>query len=429
MFAPMPLLLEGAVLIDGTGGPAIADSMLLIEGNRIAYAGPRTNRFEGRATERWALAGKTIVPGLIEAHTHAAFDSDMRAFVKNGITTIRFAGLDQGDVERLRRRIDAGEIAGPRILSCGPMIDQPPVAYPEWSVPVRTPKEAAAAADKLIRDHDVEALIVTQRVTAPVMRAVIETAHDHGRPVIGQIWAVDGAEAAALRIDELHTSSRVCASRSYPADRLLRYDSIADRLALTSRLWATIDWEETQRIMDAMIENGVNYCGMQVISQHQVGNGAAELQADPDFTAQFGESERRAFIDFSRRLTGSWSRDDLECAKAANEMRMEWMQRYRTLGGTLLAGTDMQFGGIMLHRELRNLEAIGMSANEVIAAATSGNARALGVGARLGALREGLLADFVVLDSDPRQDLRSLRDIDRVLKDGRVVWSREDGAG
>lgn len=421
----MPLLLEGAVLIDGTGAPAVADSMLLIEGNRIAYAGPRTDRFDGRPVERWALAGKTIVPGLIEAHTHAAFDADMRAYVKNGVTTIRFAGLDQGDVERLRRRVDAGEIAGPRILSCGPMIDQPPVAYPEWSVPVRTPEEAVAAADKLIRDHGVEALIVTQRITAPVMRAVIETAHDRGRPVVGQIWAVDGGAAAALRIDELHTSSRVCASRSYPPDRLLRYDSIADRLALTSRLWATIDWEATQRIMDAMIENGVSYCGMQVISQHQVGDGAAELEADPDFTALFGETERRAFFDFSRRLTGSWSREDLESAKAANDMRMEWMRRYRALGGTLLAGTDMQFGGIMLHRELRNLETIGLSANEVIAAATGGNARALGIGARLGALREGLLADLVVLNGDPRRNLRSLRDIDRVLKDGKAVWSRD----
>lgn len=427
MSAPLPLLLDGAVLIDGTGGPAIADSMLLIEGTRIAYAGPRTDRFEGRPAERWMLAGKTIVPGLIEAHTHATFDADMHAYVKNGVTTIRFAGLDQGDVERLRRRVDAGEITGPRILSCGPMIDQPPVAYPEWSVPVRTPEEAAAAAERLIRELDVEAVIVTQRITAPVMRAVIETAHHHARPVIGQIWAVDGGEAAALGIDELHTSSRVCASRSYPAGRLLRYDSIADRLALTSRLWATIDWEATKPIMDAMIENVVGYCGMQVIGQYQAGDGVAELQADPDFTDLFGESERRAFLDFSRRLTGGWSGEDLDSAKSANDIRMEWMRRFRTLGGRLLAGTDMQFGGIMLHRELRNLEAVGMSTTEVIAAATGGNARALGVGASLGTLREGLLADLVLLDSDPRKDLRSLRDIDRVLKDGRVVWSRAAG--
>ena len=55
------------------------------------------------------------------------------------------------------------------------------------------------------------------------------------------------------------------------------------------------------------------------------------------------------------------------------------MQRFRDLGGGLLAGTDMQFGGIMLHRELRNLETLGMSPLEVIAAATGGCAKAFGL--------------------------------------------------
>lgn len=428
MKADPPTLLEGAVLIDGTGSPSIADSMLLIEGSRIAYAGPRTPRFDDMPMARHGLAGKTIVPGLIEAHTHAAFPADMRAYVKNGVTTIRFAGLDQAEVERLRRRVEAGEIAGPRILSCGPMLDQPPVAYPEWSVAVETPAAAAAAAERLIRDHGVESLIVTQRVTGPVLRAVVETAHRHGRPVIGQIWAIDGREAAELGIDELHSSSRVCASAAWPADRLLRYASIPERLAMTSRLWASIDWPATRPIMAAMAEHGVAYCGMQVMNQYQAGDGIAELEADADFTDLFGEAERRAFLDFSRRLTGSWSPDDLASARAANEARLEWMRRYRAMGGTLLPGTDMQFGGIMLHRELRNLAEAGMPPLEIIAAATGANARALGLADRLGTLRPGLLADLVVVEGDPLQDLGALRRIDRVLKDGRVVWSRDGAA-
>jgi imidazolonepropionase-like amidohydrolase len=160
---PNLLVLEGADLIDGSGGPAIQDSMVVLDGNRIRYAGARTNRFEGAPTAPWPLQGKTIIPGLIEAHTHASFDADMRAYVKNGVTTIRFAGLDQEVVARLRDRIDGGALIGPRILSCGPMIDQPPPAYPEWSVAVSTPAEAAATAERLILDHDLDALILTQR--------------------------------------------------------------------------------------------------------------------------------------------------------------------------------------------------------------------------------------------------------------------------
>ena len=131
------LLLDGAQLIDGTGGPVIGDSMVLIDGSRIVYAGPRTARFDDDAAVRVPLAGKTLIPGLIEAHTHACFDADMLAYVKNGITTIRFAGLDQGDVVKLRERVEQGALIGPRILSCGPMIDLPPVAYPGMERPGR----------------------------------------------------------------------------------------------------------------------------------------------------------------------------------------------------------------------------------------------------------------------------------------------------
>jgi cytosine/adenosine deaminase-related metal-dependent hydrolase len=416
-------VLEGADLIDGSGAPVIENSMVVLEGSRISYAGPKTDRFKDQPAQYWPLRGKTIVPGLIEAHTHAAFDADMRAYVKNGVTTIRFAGLNQATVEGLRERINRGALIGPRILSCGPMIDQPPPAYPEWSVAVGTPTEAAAAAERLIRVHDLEALILTQRVTAPVMRAVIEVAHAHGRPVVGQTWEVDGKEAAALGIDELHTSSRVYESKMYPRDRLLCYASIADRLALTSRAWASIDWAATQSIMETMVKHGVVYCGMQVITQFQVGDGAAELEADSDFATLFGEEERQAFRDFTRRLQGGWTQEDLDYGRAANEQRMEWMRRFRGLGGVLIAGTDMQFGGIMLHRELRNLEALGMSRLEVITAATGGCARALRLDNELGMVRDGLRADLVVLRRDPINDLGALRDIECVFKDGTAVWS------
>src|SRR6185436_11097191 len=89
------LILEGGVLVDGSGAPPIPDSMVVIDGNRIVHAGSRNARFDHVPARRWNLAGKTIVPGLIEAHTHASFDADMLAYVRNGVTSLRFAGLDQ----------------------------------------------------------------------------------------------------------------------------------------------------------------------------------------------------------------------------------------------------------------------------------------------------------------------------------------------
>jgi hypothetical protein len=415
-------ILHGANLIDGSGGLVIEDATVVIDGRQIVYAGPGTIRFDAPDAERWHLDGKTIIPGLIEAHTHAATDADMLAYLRNGITTIRFAGLNQADVALLNRRIATGEIPGPHILSCGPMIDQPPSAYPEWSVAVTTPAEAAIIADRLIIEHGLDALIVTQRVTAPVMKAVINAAHAHHRPVVGQVWAVDGEEAANLGIDELHTSSRVCGSRAYPAAHLLDYASIPERLALTSRAWASLDWDLTLPIMEAMIARRVSYCGMHVITQYLVGEGVEFLEADRDFSALFGDGEKQAFRDFAERLHGGWSEEDLDYGRRANDRRMEWMRRFRGLGGVLLAGTDMQFGGIMLHRELKNLEALGLSRLEVITTATGIGAKALGLQDRCGTIRPGLRADLIILNRDPRVDLAALREICGVLKEGDVVW-------
>jgi hypothetical protein len=306
------------------------------------------------------------------------------------------------------------------------MIDEPPPAYPEWSVTVASSAEAERLSEFLISSYDLQALIVTQRVTKPVMQAVINAAHRHGRSVVGQTWEVDGKEAAELGIDELHTSSRVFESRLYPKERLLRYGSIAERLSLGSRAWASIDWEATRPIMEAMVERSVTYCGMQVITQFQVGEGVTELEADADFKSLFGEDERNAFYEFCHRLQGDWGQEDLEYARIANQKRLEWTQRFRELGGILIAGTDMQFGGIMFHRELRNLESIGMSKLEVITAATGGCARVLHLDNKLGVIRKGLCADLVVLNSDPLKNLAALRDISFVFKEGEVVGPRDD---
>ena len=417
------LLLDGADLIDGTGAPAVADSLVLIEGGRILYAGPRTARIDEDAAARVPLAGKTLIPGLIEAHTHASFDADMLAYVRNGITTIRFAGLDQGEVARLRDRVEGGALVGPRILSCGPMIDLPPVAYPEWSAPVTTPEEAAATAERLIVDEAVEYLILTQRVTAPVMKAVVEVAHAHGRTVVTQSWTLDGREVAELGIDEVHNTSRIFVSKAYPAERLVEYRSIAERLALTGRGWATIDWDATTPLMEAMIRRGVPYCGMHVIAEFLVGEGVPELEADADFADIFGAAERTAFRTFVERLSGMWTADDRAWWRRANDMRVEWMRRFRALGGDLLVGTDTQFSGIMLHRELANIAALGASPLEVIAMASGGNARAMRLD-DLGTIGAGKRADIVVLNRDPLADLGALRDIDTVIKDGAVLWKR-----
>ena len=107
--------------------------------------------------------------------------------------------------------------------------------------------------------------------------------------------------------------------------------------------------------------------------------------------------------------------------RIAYEKRLEWIRRFHGLGGTVVVGTDMQFGGIMVHEELRQLEAAGLSRMDALRAATGSAARALGMADSLGAIQPGRMADLVVLNRDPLQDLSALRDISCVFKGGAIT--------
>src|SRR3954471_23681098 len=86
------IVLEGVELIDGSGAVPVNDAVVVVAGDTGAYAGPRSAHSDGMAGDRYCLPGKTVIPGLIEAHTHANFDADMLAYIRNGVTTLRFAG-------------------------------------------------------------------------------------------------------------------------------------------------------------------------------------------------------------------------------------------------------------------------------------------------------------------------------------------------
>ena len=414
------LVIDGATLIDGNGASPVPDAVVVVKDDRIRYAGPR-RPFAGGTARVIAASGKTVVPGLIDLHNHSTFDADMRVYLKNGVTTIRFAGLNQDAVVTLRERAARNEVLAPRILSCGPMLDRTPPAYPRWTSPVDTPVEAAVTARRLLSDDRVEALLVTQQITPDLMRPIVDVAHEFGRPVVGQIWYTDGREAAEIGIDQLDNSSRIFASREYPKARLLSYRSIAERLGLLARGWMAIDWELTRPIMEAMVEHGVSYCPTLVVHQNQAGVGLHELEADRDYQTMYGERERREWAAFIDYVQGTWTAEDQRAMALAGENRIEWMRRFYQMGGTLVVGADMQFGGIMVHRELRNLEAVGLSPLEVISAATRLSARELGMGESLGTIEPGKLADLLVLNRDPLRDLGALRDIVHVIRGGEIV--------
>jgi hypothetical protein len=416
--AATDLLVEDVVVIDGTGAAPREGLTIVVLDGVINYVGPPTDETAAWAGARLDGARRTVVPGLFDLHIHTTLDTDMRCYLRNGVMTVRFGGIDSASVADLRTRIAATDRPMPRVLSLGPMLDVAPPSWPRWARVLTGPEDARAVALELLTTEDLDGLFVVQGVTADMLRAIVEVAHAHDRPVVGQSWQVGAIECAELGVDQLDNTSRVVASRTVPDAELVRPGPVPNRLALLARAWTHVDWDLTTPILEAMVAKGVAYCPTFVISHYLAGIGRDDLEHDQDYLHLFDQANHVEFADLVEHMNGTWTAEDAYYWTAAFENRYEWVRRFHKLGGVVLAGTDMQYGGIQLHRELANLEACGLSRLEVITAATGAAARAAGMSATLGLIQEGKVADFVVLRASPLEGLANLRGIDLVVQDG-----------
>src|SRR6185437_11998190 len=296
--------------------------------------------------------GLVVVPSLVDIHVHSARESDVAAYAKAGVRHIRFAGVDLATVRAARARTTVDSAWPLGISNCGPMLDCLEAAYPEWTTVVRSPAEAADAARALVSSGEVDALIVTQGVTHRFISAIVSEAHAAGLPVVGQVWAADGIDASQAGIDQLDNSSRVFASKTVSRAELLSYSSVSERLATWARAWTDVDWPRTERILDAMVDNGVSYCPTLVAHEFQAGYGEDIVRRDPRWEPWFDESDLLAYEAFRAHIEDGWAKQTRIDMARAIESRLEWIRRFRARGGKILVGTDMPFGGLTMVREL-----------------------------------------------------------------------------
>jgi imidazolonepropionase-like amidohydrolase len=421
--ATADLLICGATLLDGTGGPARPDTTVVIRNGRVCdlISGAAADGFRGAS--RIEARGKFVLPGLIDTHVHAASDAELAVFVRKGVTSVRYAGNAQATVDDVRRRASTGALA-PRIFSCGPMIDTPPASYPQLAVTISTPRQAAAVARDVL-GAGADSLLVVQGVTAELAVEVVTVATDAGVPVFGQTWNLDASEASAAGLSQLDNTSRILASSVLSTSELLAASSNAERIALWRRAWATVDWAPTMDMQQAMLSSGVAYCPSLIRAFWAAGKDPATAKVvDADeYAAQFSEAERTAWAEkLSGYRTSITAADRLEWDRALDNI-CEWIARFAAAGGRVVTGSDSNLGGISFHLELLLLRRLGLSDEDLVRAATGSAADALGAKAEVGVLEAGRHGDCLVLAHDPRADIRATQRPEVVVIAGRVVYT------
>lgn len=418
------LVIVGATVIDVNGKSNIPDAVVIIEGNKIKSVGPRARVKMPRGAEIVDARGKYLIPGLIDTHTHSAYDGKdswlSSRFLANGITTV----LDTGSlppVYDLKRRISIGELQGPRMLVCGPMITGEPVAFP-MSETVKTPEEARRAVDaRVAAGAD---FVKTHAQLAPDdLRAAIDEAHKKGLRTISHTGKTNALEAVLAGTNIL-THLVGVADAAVPDPEKIRSAHTAAFLAgwiASSLAWPQADTAKLDGIVREMVSRHVFYSP--TLSIHHTIAFARDPDAFRDRAVASGPPDL-VLKDWDGLAKQPF--DTAPFKKAWINMQ-QFVKRFHEAGGVLIVGTDTaavyQAPGLSAHEEMRLMSDLGVPTLDALRAGTINAARALGIDKEAGSIEAGKLADLVVLDGDPLADINNTRKIARVIKGG-VIYEK-----
>ncbi|MDX8030178.1 amidohydrolase family protein [Lentzea sp. BCCO 10_0856] len=427
-------VLRGATLVDGTGRSPVHDATVVLAGDRILAAG--RHRDIPRGVRVIDLAGKYVIPGLWDLHTHATFLEDTVAplHVVQGVTGIREM-WGQPETHDTRRRIESGEILGPRMVIASAIVDGPGSIWPGSDV-VRTPQEARAAVRRA-KDEGADFVKVYSFLSPECYAAIAAEARRLRIPFAGHVPArVPVQDALAQHTHEhlynLFTSTSDNADTLYAQLRAMpddpadpnwwgRHGGRIERAAV-----ATHSPARARRLFAAMVERGT-WQSPTLFVERNMSRSPETITNDPVAL------ERMRYVPVALReqwqtiMSGRPTRTPEQVAELRmfGDARMRLLREMHEAGVGVVAGTDAGFAyvfpGFSLHDELALLVQAGLSPTAALRAATSEAARCLGLEHETGTVTPGKQADLVVLDADPLRDITNVSRVHAVVSRGRYL--------
>ena len=405
------LTLANGRLIDGTGRDPIEKISITIDGDRIKKIEAGSSYPD--KTNVVDLRGLTVIPGLIDCHLHLGgltvdqpgkaigkvslkgmvsffFDYSRnyahrrRLSIDNGVTTIRSAGDHYPHIIRLRDKIAAGKLSGPRIFAPGPTITAPG-GHPAGTI-YRGNRYIIESATRQIADVN---------IAREEVRRLVE-------------GGVDCIKAIYSDIDPMDITHKV------PRLSLDVLEVLADE-AHQHNLRLMVHTGSPKETMDA-IKAGADSI------EHGILPGADSTEFEDDLV--------RIMLDkgtfFVPTLAIAWAYKDAYPAIFSGLKKT--FKKVHSAGVNIAAGTDSGTPGVVigkgLQKELELMVEAGISPMEAIVAGTRNAANNLGKVSKLGTIEPGKLADMIVVSGDPLKDIRNTRDIKLVIKDGKILVNR-----
>lgn len=431
-----PLAIQHVTVVDVTDGSLRPNQTVLLEGNRIAAIGTAGEMVIPSEAEIVDMAGGYVIPGLWDMHVHTFNNNDpqppntwtLPLYLANGVTGVRDMWVRPGEqAEQVRawtRALDGGTFVGPRFGAIGTLVDGTPRI--QQSDTVTTAAEARAFVAGLA-EGGIDFVKVYSRLSPEAYHALVEAAHTAGLEVAGHgpnaLSSFEVAAAGQRSIEHLTGVHETCSSQ----EDSLRAAGV-QAFGAPALVVSTFDPAKCATLYERFAENET--WQVPTIITNRVWNAEASLDALRQdegllYTPMWEAAEWEWVGNF---LTFS-SEEDRAAYDDLYRLEQRIIGEMHAAGVPLLAGTDFGnpyiYPGFSLLDELAELVEAGLSPLAALQTATLNPARYLGRTDDLGTVEAGKLADLVLLDANPLEDIANVRQIRAVVMNGRL-FTRDD---
>lgn len=388
------IAITNARLIDGNGGPPIEHACVIVQGDKIVFAGPQSEAHIPKEAVTFDADGKSLLPGLFDSHFHSSNSAErpIEYELNNGITSLR----DPGHPFKFYRWLEGNQLTVPRIFLTGGHLDAAPPAWPKQAVVIATARQAAEAVDAHIA-RGASAIKIYMRLPVEHIAAACDAADRHGVPVTAHLELIRADAAIEAGVDGIEHITSFGTTLADPKqarmfEEVVGKDSKA-RSEWRPRLWSNIELDNNPRLqplLDQIVQQGVFISPTLAIFEAHAG----EKEATPVTTSAY-----------------------------ANMLR--FVQLCHQQGAKIVVGshTYAPFAdkGKAYLREAELFVEAGMTPLEVITAATKTNSQFFGVQDRLGTIEPSKLADLIVIDGSPDKTISDLDNVTRVMLGGNWI--------
>jgi imidazolonepropionase-like amidohydrolase len=427
------LVVDGATLIDGTGATPVPEAAVVIRGDRIVAAGPRSKIEVPQSARTIDARGKWLIPGLLDAHVH--FFQSGGLYTRPDVIDLRRRVPYEKELAWIRRRlpytftrylcsgvtsvVDVGgpfanfnvrtrasrTQAAPRVAVAGPLVSTYAPENLKTADPaiieVNNPEEAVALVRReLARKPDLIKIWLIRRPDAKleeaikIVEAVVKAGHASGVRI-------------AVHATELETAK---AAVRAGADILVHsvFDGPVDEDFVRMVKERGVIYTTTIVVLEGYVE---------VLGQSVDLTDIERSCGDPKVIASWADLAKIPTdqLPLAARLPGRFTNKDVILAN---------LKRMQDAGVIVAAGTDAgnigTLHGPSLHREFELMTEAGLTPMQIIVDATRNAARVFSPNPQIGTIESGKLADLVILDADPLADIRNARQINTVIKGGHV---------